>query len=109
LWVHTMKFMQQRSFPLIAYRHIKQPVVFINKLRGNRREDFKVSNRFRNNIPLSRARGKSTPKGYTWHHHEVLGVMELVDSKKHRQFHFGGVFVYKMLTDNKPVSGRRYK
>ena len=35
----------------------------------------------------------------TWHHHEIIGVMELVDSKKHNKGHYGGIAFYQVLTN----------
>jgi hypothetical protein len=32
-----------------------------------------------------------TPRNYTWHHHEDLGLMQLVETRVHRPFwHDGG-------------------
>ena len=40
---------------------------------------------------LKQVRNGDTPKGYTWHHHEEPGRMQLVDSEVHRQTsHVGG-------------------
>ena len=34
---------------------------------------------------------KKTPRGYTWHHHQDVGLMQLVEASYHRQFwHKGG-------------------
>jgi hypothetical protein len=60
------------------------------KLTGVRRRDEAKANR---------AAGlASTPSGYTWHHHEVPGIMQLVDSKVHRSIgHEGGAFFWTIL------------
>ena len=40
---------------------------------------------------LEQVRNGDTPEGYTWHHHEEPGRMQLVDSEVHRQTsHVGG-------------------
>jgi RHS repeat-associated protein len=55
----------------------------IIELTGSRRKDFKAAN--------SAAGYKNTPEGYTWHHHQDTGRMQLVDSKVHAQTgHAGG-------------------
>ncbi|MDR1483700.1 MAG: HNH endonuclease [Planctomycetaceae bacterium] len=76
------------------YRGFK-PIVFIN-LTDSKRGDIRAANAAR----LS----SSTPTGYTWHHHEVIGVMQLVKEDAHRIFfgvlsrsHTGGVFYYTIL------------
>lgn len=52
-------------------------------LTGTRRGDFAAAN--------AAAGFKSTPKGYTWHHHEDVGLMQLVETRVHGQFwHSGG-------------------
>ncbi|MGB0769085.1 MAG: HNH endonuclease [Phycisphaeraceae bacterium] len=37
----------------------------------------------------------------TWRHHEIIGVMQLVDSIEHRKHHTGGVKFYDVVTDTK--------
>ena len=37
--------------------------------------------------------------GYTWHHHEILGVMLLANEKVHKKNHWGAVSFYQVLTD----------
>jgi RHS repeat-associated protein len=77
------------------YRGFK-PIVFIN-LTGSRRGDERAANAAR--------LATSTPSGYTWHHHEVMGIMQLVRSDAHGLFfggyigqsHTGGVFYYTIL------------
>ena len=56
--------------------------VFI-KPTGTRAGDFAVANRA--------AGYTSTPKGFTWHHHQTTGRMQLVNSKIHSKTgHTGG-------------------
>ncbi|MEM6738244.1 MAG: HNH endonuclease, partial [Bacteroidota bacterium] len=56
--------------------------VFI-KPTGTRAGDFAAANRA--------AGYTSTPKGFTWHHHQTTGRMQLVNSKIHSQTgHTGG-------------------
>jgi hypothetical protein len=86
------------------YRGFK-PIVFIN-LTGNRRGDERAANAAR----LSATK----PAGYTWHHHEVMGIMQLIRSDAHNAFfgghlsitHTGGVFYYTILK-NISSYGRR--
>ncbi|HBJ34416.1 MAG TPA: hypothetical protein DDZ51_06555 [Planctomycetaceae bacterium] len=71
--------------------------VFI-KLTGSRRQD---------EIAADLARGLPRPQGYTWHHHEIMGIMQLVERPVHRAFslpfgprhrgHFGGTFFYTIM------------
>jgi hypothetical protein len=66
-----------------AWRHPSVSDVRI-QLSGNRSTDFARANR---------AAGLSeTPAGYTWHHHQDSGLMQLVDSKVHAATdHTGGL------------------
>jgi hypothetical protein len=42
---------------------------------------------------------KGTPDGYTWHHNQELGLMQLVDEEVHAAFsHTGGVAVWEAVT-----------
>jgi RHS repeat-associated protein len=55
---------------------------------GNRDLDFKAAN--------LKARYDETPKGYTWHHHQEKGRMQLVDSDIHSKTgHTGGFSMHK--------------
>jgi len=40
-------------------------------------------------------------KGHAWHHHEVVGIMELVENtvgtEAHRLQHNGGVLIWEIL------------
>jgi titin len=41
---------------------------------------------------------KRTPTGFTWHHHEEVGRMILVDEKVHYDFaHTGGFAIWKQI------------
>ncbi|WP_390621362.1 HNH endonuclease [Gimesia panareensis] len=48
-----------------------------------------------------------TPSGYTWHHHEVIGIMQLVRKDVHKALfgghrtHHGGVFFWELLNNKK--------
>ena len=53
------------------------------QLTGTRAGDFAAANRA--------AGFTRTPRGYRWHHHEDLGLMQLVRTRVHSQFwHSGG-------------------
>jgi hypothetical protein len=53
------------------------------RLTGNRLADETAAN--------AAAGFQHTPRGYTWHHHEDLGLMQLVETRVHRAFwHEGG-------------------
>jgi A nuclease of the HNH/ENDO VII superfamily with conserved WHH len=55
---------------------------------GKRYSDFSAANKA--------AGYKSTPKGYTWHHHEDTGRMQLVDTKIHKTTaHTGGYAIWE--------------
>jgi len=52
-------------------------------LTGTRAGDFAAANRA--------AGFTRTPRGYTWHHHEDVGLMQLIRTRVHSQFwHTGG-------------------
>ncbi|MBS1749785.1 MAG: HNH endonuclease, partial [Bacteroidetes bacterium] len=58
------------------------------KPTGNRDADFAAANK--------KAGYDSTPKGYTWHHHETDGRMQLVESKVHSKTgHTGGFSLHQ--------------
>jgi hypothetical protein len=67
----------------------------IGQLCGSYLEDFRAANAI--------AGLKCTPIGYTWHHHEDLGRMQLVKTSKHRRSHGGGVAIWKEAFCNKGV------
>jgi DNase/tRNase domain of colicin-like bacteriocin len=55
---------------------------------GKRPSDFTAANKV--------AGYKSTPAGYTWHHHQQTGRMQLVEYKTHRMTgHTGGFALWK--------------
>jgi hypothetical protein len=72
-----------QGFPdFSAWRHPNVPDVNIN-LSGNRGTDVRRANAA---AGLSR-----TPRGYTWHHHQTCGLMQLVVRSVHRKTgHTGG-------------------
>ena len=40
---------------------------------------------------------KTLSRQWTWHHHEELGVMQLIDRRVHRSFsHTGGLQIYRV-------------
>ncbi len=58
------------------------------KPTGNRAKDFSAANKA--------AGYSSTPKGYTWHHHQSTGRMQLVNSSIHSKTgHTGGFSLWK--------------
>jgi hypothetical protein len=58
------------------------------KLTGSRSKDFAAANK--------KAGFKKTPRGYTWHHHETEGRMQLVKRKIHSKTgHTGGFSKHK--------------
>lgn len=60
------------------------------KLTGSRSADELAANKA--------AGYTKTPAGYTWHHHQELGLMQLVDADVHGAFaHTGGVSVYQAV------------
>lgn len=71
--------------------------VWIEKVTGDRKVDSAAANRL--------AGFKETPAGYTWHHHEEVGRMQLIDMKVHTDFaHTGGVALNKEIL--KTTGGR---
>jgi hypothetical protein len=64
------------------------------QLTGSRGQDFKAANKKAGFGDSADA----TPAGYTWHHHEDMGKMILVQSPVHRGFaHNGGVSVWQRV------------
>jgi hypothetical protein len=65
-----------------AWRHPQVPDVRI-QLTGSRSKDFRLANQ---------AAGlNSTPSGYTWHHHQDPGLMQLIERQIHADTgHTGG-------------------
>ncbi|WP_331462014.1 HNH endonuclease [Streptomyces sp. KMM 9044] len=65
-----------------AWRHPQVPDVRI-QLTGSRSKDFRLAN--------EAAGLPSTPAGYTWHHHQDRGLMQLIDRRIHADTgHTGG-------------------
>lgn len=99
-----------------AAQHTMGPTVFI-RLRGGRGRDFTASTAERNRmsawlVALPQYGGTTyralRSNGWTWHHHEVVGVMQLVDSNVHNPgnggpAHEGGVFYWQIAFN------RRYR
>lgn len=50
---------------------------------------------------LEQIKNGDTPDGYTWHHHEDTGKMQLVDTDTHRTGHTGGRAIWGGGTDNR--------
>jgi hypothetical protein len=58
------------------------------KPTGNRLTDFTAANQM--------AGYTSTPKGFTWHHHQITGRMQLVESTINAQTgHTGGFSLWE--------------
>jgi len=58
------------------------------KLTGNYADDFATAN--------AAAGFKNTPKGFTWHHNDDVGLMQLVETRVHGSFwHSGGMSLNK--------------
>lgn len=78
--------------------HPHKGTVFIGKLTGSRSRDETKANRIR---------GMRKPFGYTWHHHEVVGIMQLVRKEVHGPFrHIGGVFYWEVAMNRNTYSTR---
>lgn len=61
-----------------------------NSLYKEIQKDSNLKQKFTNQ-DLELLKSGKTPKGYTWHHHQDTGVMELVDAKIHKETgHSGG-------------------
>ena len=59
------------------------------KPTGSRGADFAAANKV--------AGYSSTPKGYTWHHHQTMGRMQLVETGVHSQTgHTGGFSLWNI-------------
>ncbi len=71
------------------YVHPVSGTVFI-PLTGDRKQD---------EIAADAVRLFPRPPGYTWHHHEVPGIMQLVNRKAHKFGHCGGVFFWEILNN----------
>ena len=61
------------------------------KLTGNRAADAAAAN--------LEAGFTQTPQGFTWHHHEEVGTMMLIDTETHDMFaHTGGFAIWKRFS-----------
>ena len=75
------------------------------KLTGTRADDFKAANELAgiNNAYLRK-------HDLTWHHHQDLGIMQLVPSKYHSPMsHTGGVSLYNQYVELGMIKGPLYK
>ena len=81
------------DFRKALYRGAYLNTVVIPNYRGTRSKDFTAANRLAG-ITVNRLK----PKGFTWHHHEAIGVMQLVDTPSHKAIdpHMGGVFYHRI-------------
>jgi hypothetical protein len=71
------------------------------RMTGKLDDDFKAANRL--------AGLSDTPGGYVWHHHQDLGVLQLVRQDVHGVVrHAGGVAFYNALIDAGLLSGSKY-
>ena len=69
------------------YQHIK----YCNEQLSQAYENGTLDTEQFTDRQLEQIRNGDTPEGYTWHHHEEPGRMQLVDSEIHRQTsHVGG-------------------
>ncbi|MGC4748703.1 HNH endonuclease [Micromonospora sp. DT201] len=74
----------RQGFPdFSAWRHPTVLDVRIT-LTGSRSRDFTAAN--------NAAGLRSTPSGYTWHHHQDRGLMQLVDRQVHAKTGHNGGF-----------------
>ncbi len=74
------------DFSKNLYKDGKNDVII--KPTGNRELDFQAAN--------EAAGYKTTPKGYTWHHHQTRGRMQLVETEVHAKTgHTGGFSLHK--------------
>lgn len=80
------------DFSQYVYKLNGKPVdVHIGNLTGDVAKDEALA--------LSKAGLKSTPKGYTWHHHQDTGRMQLVEEVVHKKTgHTGGVKLHEEKT-----------
>ncbi len=88
------------GFPdFTPFQHPFGALVFLpGGLSGSRYWDEKKAN------DLTGRGVSGTPSGYVWHHHEIPGIMQLVERSKHNTFekgaaHDGGALFWSILTD----------
>ena len=80
--------MKENGFPDFSrFVHPDNGTIFIGKYTGSRTGDYKKANK---------KRRAPKPAGYIWHHHEVVGIMQLVQDNMHTRYHLGGVFYWEM-------------
>ena len=71
------------------------------ELKTSRSKDFRHANRKTGHKGPRGGTTKTNPNGTTWHHHEVPGVMMLLNSKMHgKTSHDGGRMILKMAYPN---------
>lgn len=76
------------NFSDYLYSGSKGKAEVVIELSGNRKIDEKLANKA--------AGFKATPEGYTWHHHQEVGRMQLVKSDAHKKTgHTGGFSLNK--------------
>jgi A nuclease of the HNH/ENDO VII superfamily with conserved WHH len=74
------------GFPeLTQHTRIVRGSIFI-RLTGTRHEDDALANLM-----------SGSPWVGTWHHHEVVGIMQAVDTSMHQFYHLGGATIYKSI------------
>jgi hypothetical protein len=81
------------GFPDFSYyRHTGPRAIVFVTLTGRDGADQRAANV---------ARGVPKPAGYAWHHHEIMGIMELVPSAINLGVsHYGGKFFYDMCNNH---------
>jgi RHS repeat-associated protein len=73
-----------------GFRHTRVPLPIFFTYRGSRGRDETMARRLAGITP-------ATQGTYTWHHHEVVGLFELVQTPIHvLRLHSGGIFYYKI-------------
>lgn len=102
----NIKF-DSRGFPIFkSYYTVK---LKRKDLKEGRERHFYIANTtlYKDKSPKSRIKAKlrrkqvkqlsqgCTPEGYTWHHHQDTGVLQLVDEKIHaKTWHYGGYSIW---------------
>ncbi|WP_217587569.1 HNH endonuclease [Lentibacillus saliphilus] len=92
-----------KGFPIFSSKHhytmpntyLKSPnTVHYRLANGSLRKRFNNSSMFRRQFTKQQQkdiRSGKTPRGYTWHHHQTRGKMQLVKASTHRKTgHTGG-------------------
>jgi RHS repeat-associated protein len=70
------------------------------KLKGTHRADKASARKIRKLVDW----GPNAENGDIWHHHEVVGIMQLVPKSVHKATHRGGALLYEILTDTTTYS-----